>query len=390
MTYVRDSASLKELCLTLKRNSIDRIGIDTEFIRKRTYYPSLCLIQIIYREDVKDGTYRKFAVDILDKNMDVTPLLSILKSKKIKKIMHSGEQDIDALQFFGRMDVNNIEDTQIMAEFCGYRSNMGYAAAVKAILNIDFTKNKSAQISNWEKRPLTKKQLEYAYGDVEYLLELYDVLYRKIKDCGNYDFYRNEIRYVQQSRRPEQLAANSWKKLKPKIHGKYVSYVLLIKNLTSWREVKAIENNKPRNQILRDESIRNIARIKPKTIAELRNIYKNNREILNIKKSYKNDIVEIVSKFVCQDKYVNQLYYVSEKQFIHRDILDYLYSKIYKISTDTHININRILNKMDIISLMMDYEAMENIVYGWKHKLLKDILPEFGNLYKIPQTFAVE
>ncbi|MDR2077669.1 MAG: HRDC domain-containing protein, partial [Rickettsiales bacterium] len=311
MVYVKDSASLRELCSNLENNSINEIAVDTEFIRKCTYYPSLCLIQVAFRKNRATNTPNKFIIDILSKNMDLSPFLSVLENNKIKKIMHSVEQDVDALQFFSGIKINNIEDTQIMAEFCGYRSSMGYATAVRAILNIDFDKSRSTQISNWEERPLTAKQLEYAYSDVEYLVELYDVLYKKINDYGNYDLYRSEIRYLQKSRRPEQLAANSWKKLKSKIHGKCVSYVLLIKDLTSWRENKAIQSNKPRNQILGDKSVRSIARIKPRTLAELKSIYKNNQEILNMKKSYKNEIIEIVSRFVCPDKFLEQVYYVN-------------------------------------------------------------------------------
>jgi ribonuclease D len=372
------SKELKELCSKIRKNSDGSIGIDTEFIRKHNYHPRLCLIQVSFIDNVS-GTHKNFLVDVLDENMNLEPFLRLLRSRKIKKIMHSFSQDMDALRFFTKSDINNVEDTQIMAEFCGYKNDIGYASAVNLILNIEFLKNKNIQVSHWEKRPLSSKQLVYAHSDVEYLLPLYSVLSGKIREIGNYEFYRDEIKHIQNIKQMEYVAENSWKKLRLRLHRKTMNYVLLMKELSKWREFKAMEVDKIRNYILDDNSLENIVAKKPKTIGEFKTLY-SHRKILNLKKTYKNEIIEIIKNFRDEEEFAGQLYYANEVGFQYREILDGLYSEIIEISNSTHIYITRIINKTDLIALLMGYEDKKNIVYGWKKTLLGELLADIEHL----------
>lgn len=372
---ISDSTELKIICEDIKNNSTGIIGIDTEFIRKYEYHPTLCTIQVIYFDKNKNENI-KFIIDILQKELDLKPFLSILRSQRIKKIMHSCGQDLEAIYYTIGGKVNNYDDTQIMAEFCGYTFNIGYANAINDILKINFEKNKKIQVSNWKIRPLTEKQVSYALNDVEYLIELYNFLSLKIREYGNYEYYLNEMKYQEKFRTAEYIIKNSWKKVRIMLNKKNMIDALLIKELTRWRERETIENNTIRNHILTDQALEYIATVKPTTLNELKSIYTENKEILNLKRSYKNNIISIINNFKKANisSYEKQIYYTNENGFKQKKLLNEIYQKVLDISESKHINHYRILNKIDIISIIMHYENKRGILYGWKYKLLNDII----------------
>ncbi|MDR2777657.1 MAG: HRDC domain-containing protein [Rickettsiales bacterium] len=377
MILINSSEDLRELCLQIRRNSSSHLGIDTEFIRRRTYYPILCLVQGIFTKP--DGKDEIFLLDTLRKDIDMRPFSDILGDGNIRKVIHSFSQDLDALQFFFNGEINNIEDTQIMAGFCGYECSLGYISAIGSIVNIGMTKNKTLQASNWQRRPLTEKQLVYACNDVKYLLQLYDVLRKKVEECGNYEFYRSEVKYLQKHRGKEYVLANSWKRLKLRIHRKTMGQALLMKNLAVWRETRAMESNRIRSLILEDSALQTLARVKPKTLEDLKKLYRTNRKILNIGKTYKDEILELIRKFTAVTAvpaYNNELYYTGEMGFGRREELDSLYTRIATIASVRNIYPERVINKMDLIALMMGYEDKKNILYGWKSELLGELFEE--------------
>jgi ribonuclease D len=357
------------------------VGLDTEFIRQKTYYPILCLVQGIFVRP--DGIEEIFVVDVLEKDINLEPLIDILKNGNIKKIIHSFSQDLDALQFFlGPGKINNIEDTQVMAEFCGLEYSIGYLGAVGVITGENLTKNKSLQTSNWRRRPLTKKQLAYACDDVKYLLRLYDELHRKVCECGNYEFYRNEIEHLQRHGEKEQMVVGSWKRLKLKIHKKTMGRALLIKALASWRETRAIESNRIRNLVLKDSALLVIARVRPETPEDMKKLYQTNSEVLNMKKIHRVEILELVKQFVANCRCGDEPYYTVEMGFEYREELDCLYSEIATTARSRHICPDRVINKTDLIALLMGYEDRKNILYGWKSELLAELRIEQPMLQK--------
>ena len=141
--YIDELQKLHIACKYIKQNT-NIIGIDTEFIRKHTYYPILCLVQVIFF-DSNISKYKTFIIDTI-KITDIKYFLQILNSNKIKKIFFSFSQDIDAfLYLMKNKKIHNVDDIQIMMEFCSYNTNIGYANCVTKILNVSFTKNKALQ-----------------------------------------------------------------------------------------------------------------------------------------------------------------------------------------------------------------------------------------------------
>ena len=364
------NADLKRFCKKIKEET-NIIALDTEFIRKYTYFPTLCLIQVGYIN--KDNEKIIKIIDPLAKNLNLTPFLTILKSKKIKKIIHSSSQDLDAFYFINRTKLNNVEDTQLMVEFCG-KSNLSYTSTLNEILQLNISKNKKTQVSNWKKRPLTKKQIKYAGGDVEYLIELYEELNRKLEKNGNLELYKSELNTILKRKNIEYITDNIWKKMKFSIHKEKYSDVILIKKLAKWREQKAIEDNTIRGFILEDELLIKIAEIKPKTLKDFKNNFLSEKQILNMPRNFRNEIINLIIEHN-KNYYSLQndtIFYMKERNFPYKEILEKLTTEIDKIAENRNISASLTLTQYEMIALIMKYEHKKSILYGWKYKLFNN------------------
>lgn len=371
--YITTIKELKSICKDIK-NSTDIIAIDTEFIRRYTYYPILCLIQVNYFSKELNST-RNVIIDALSYDIKLDSFFKILSNKKIKKVIHSFTQDIDALFFSKKIKLNNVDDTQVMAEFCGLGSNLGYATLIEKVLNIDFIKDKKTQHSNWKKRPLSSVQKKYAVEDVVYLIPIYRSLLDKVQLSNNYEYYINEIKYILKFKDKNHLINNAWRKIKFDLNNKCLDYILLVKELCKWREKKAINENIIRTLILSDNVLEKVAEFKPKTLKEFNNIFYNDLAAINITRKDKKELLEIINTFikVSNSSYKHTIFYTNEKHFLYKNLLDILYNNIKKIADEHQISINVTINKTDIIALIMKYEYKKNILYGWKYKLFNSL-----------------
>lgn len=369
---IEKNVDLKKLCKEIKKET-DIIAIDTEFIRKYTYFPTLCLIQVCYIN--KDNEKIINIIDPLAKNLDIKPFLTLLKSNKIKKIIHSSNQDLDAFYFINKTKVNNIEDTQLMVEFCG-KNNLSYTSALNEFLQLNISKNKKIQVSNWKKRPLTKKQIKYAGCDVEYLIELYEELNRILNKNGNIELYKSELNTILKRRNIDYITENIWKKMKFSIHKEKYFDVILIKKLAKWREEKAIEDNTIRGFILEDELLIKIAEKKPKTLKDFKNEFISEKQILNMPKNFRNEIINLITEH--NKNYYslenNKIFYMKEKNFPYRDVLEKLTKEIEKIAKNKNISLSLTLTQYEMIALIMKYEHKKSILYGWKYKVFNDAI----------------
>ena len=165
MHYVKDTNHLAELCSKLNKSKF--LAIDTEFIREKTYWPKLCLIQVFNGED-------KIIIDPLVKGLDLKPFFKILSNNEIVKIFHSGRQDIEIFYNLTKKIPKNIYDTQIAAMVCGFGDSIGYENLVSQLLGKKI--DKTSRLTNWSNRPLSKKQINYAISDVTHLFEIYPLI----------------------------------------------------------------------------------------------------------------------------------------------------------------------------------------------------------------------
>ena len=242
MEIVQDNKSLLKACKLIKKQKI--IYIDTEFLRDKTYWPLLCLIQV--------KTARKtFGIDMIAlRQTDFTEFKEILINKKILKIIHAGRQDLEVIFLKLAIIINPIFDTQIAYNFLMNEGNIGYTTLVKKLLNKSL--NKDFQVSDWSQRPLSKKQINYACNDVKYLPSIYKILSKEIKN-------KKRVREINKEFEKFEFVKNiydinyAWKKIKFK--KKSNINLTLLKKFSKWRELEAQQLNLPRNWVITDKII---------------------------------------------------------------------------------------------------------------------------------------
>jgi len=243
------------------------LGLDTEFMRDSSYYPQLCLVQLSC--DEVDICLDPLAFECS------TILADLLENKKITKIIHSASQDIEALGYYCDCEINAIYDTQLAAEFCNLVPQIGYASLVNELLNVELPKSQTR--SNWAKRPLTQRQIEYSFNDVIYLKPLYDELNQRLGDLKKSIWYEQE--QVNESNRMKKY------KVDPKSaylnfkssHRLAVKNQQVIKQVITWREEFAQRVNRPRHWVLTDKSIAEIGAQLPNDIDALQQITKDDQ-----------------------------------------------------------------------------------------------------------------
>jgi ribonuclease D len=256
MELIKTNKELKEACKTLSKAKF--ITIDTEFIREKTYWSQLCLIQVCSGE-------LELIIDPLEEEIDLTPFIKILNKKSILKILHSGRQDIEIFYKISGKIPYPIFDTQIAAMVCGFGDSVGYEKLVDKVLRKKI--DKSSRFSNWAKRPLTKKQLNYAIGDVTHLYEIYPILNDRLKEKKRTKWLDEELKILTSESTYDTNPEQAYKRLK--IRGYDVKTRGVTFQLAKWREEKAQKNDLPRGRVLRDDIIYELASMKPKSVNEI-------------------------------------------------------------------------------------------------------------------------
>ena len=240
MELVQDNKSLLRITKLLKKNEV--LFVDTEFLRNNTYWPKLCLIQIKAKKKI-------YLIDPLAKDMDLEIIKEIFLDPSILKVFHSARQDIEVLMNVFNVIPWPIYDTQLAANFIFAETDIGYSNLVEKFFEIKLSKK--YQVSDWSKRPLKDKQIEYAALDVEYLPLLYKKLDTKIRIKRKVRTYKAEIEKLKdivEIYNPK----NSYKKIN--IRKKNIIKSRL-KILSEWRELSAQKLNIPRNWIISDKTI---------------------------------------------------------------------------------------------------------------------------------------
>jgi len=249
MNYIDQQEELEDLCKSLEQEKI--IGFDTEFIRETTFVPVLCLMQISTTKDI-------YVIDPLE--IDISSLIKILTNPDILKIMHSSVQDIDV--FYKNFEIipKPIFDIQIAASFLGYGDSISYAKLVKKLTGAAICKE--SKLTNWQLRPLNEKQISYAANDVKYLHEMHETLLNKLEE---------EERLAWVDEEHENLYTLDSYYLDPELAWKRVSqnreipfFLNYLKSFAKYREELAVQNDRPRRFIIRDEVLVRLAKLQPK------------------------------------------------------------------------------------------------------------------------------
>ncbi|MBR5154395.1 MAG: ribonuclease D [Alphaproteobacteria bacterium] len=267
MNLINTSKDLEEACKILKKQKT--IAIDCEFIREKTYYPIPCLIQVGYDQGA-------FLIDPLAKDMDFSLFAKLMQNKKILKVFHSGRQDIEIIYNLMGIIPCPIFDTQIAAQACGLGESVSYENLVRYYCGVEL--DKSCRLTNWQLRPLTTEQLEYAAGDVSYLIICYEKISSYLKENNREAWVNEEIEDLADISHYKVNPDNSWMRIRHNSHS--IAFLNALKALAKWREERAIKQNISRQTIIKDDMLINIATAFPKNLNELKQVRGMRQDIL--------------------------------------------------------------------------------------------------------------
>ena len=254
--YVDSPAALESLCTRLRGQPW--VAVDTEFMRERTYYPELCLVQVATDEVVA-------CVDPLALP-SLQPLLEVLLDPKTLKVLHAARQDLEIFYNLTGAVPAPVFDTQVVARFLGHPDQSGYGAVVQSILGISL--DKSHARTDWMRRPLPPAALEYAADDVRHLRHLYKKLDAELVSRGRGGWAGPELKALTDEKLYKPDPENAWQRIRG-IQRMKPKAAALAKPLAAWRERTAIAENRPRQWILKDETLMDLAKQQPADLASL-------------------------------------------------------------------------------------------------------------------------
>ena len=261
VNFITSSDTLKKFCTEAAKHSY--ITVDTEFLRERTYYSKLCLIQIAFPGDNDSDSA---LIDVLAKGIDLQPIYDLFLNENVLKVFHAARQDLEIFFIENKIFPKPFFDTQIAAMVCGFGDQVGYETLVRklALVTID----KSSRFTNWSQRPLSEHQLNYAIGDVTHLRTVYEELAVMLNENERSEWLDEELATLLDPKTYDNNPINSWKRIK--IKNNNLGFLAVVKSLANFRETTAQLRNVPRNRVLRDEMILELASIRPKTLPDLK------------------------------------------------------------------------------------------------------------------------
>ena len=253
---ITDTASLAAFCKRLA--GAPYVAIDTEFMREKTYWPVLCLVQLA-------GGGGGDAIDALAKGIDLKPLFGLLADTKILKVFHAGRQDLEIFFHLSGCMPTPVFDTQVAAMVCGFGEQVSYEVLVAKLTNARI--DKSSRFTDWSRRPLSDRQISYALSDVTHLRSVYEKLQLKLTGNGRTGWLEEEMAVLTAPETYDLDPALAFRRIKSRSLNR--RFLALLRELAAWRETEAQRRDLPRNRVLRDESLLEIAHHLPSTAAEL-------------------------------------------------------------------------------------------------------------------------
>ncbi|NOQ77882.1 MAG: ribonuclease D [Gammaproteobacteria bacterium] len=220
----------------------DFLALDTEFVRQTTYYPILALLQLC------DGQQIAIIDPLAIK--DLSPLMTVLYNKDITKVLHSARQDMEIFYYLNQSVPESLFDTQVCAALLGFGEQIGYAPLVKQLLNVDLDKSQTR--TDWLKRPLSQRQIDYAADDVRYLAKIYPLQQKNLQDLGRSNWLEKDFQFLSDTTTYTPSPDTIWRKVKG-VNKLKKQKLAILKKLAAFREELALQQNRPRRRVIADD-----------------------------------------------------------------------------------------------------------------------------------------
>jgi ribonuclease D len=257
MTLITDTNALARFCERQTGSSF--VAVDTEFMRERTYWPILCVVQVA-------GPDAAAAIDALAPGIDLAPLLNLMADQGTLKVFHAARQDIEIFFNLSGTVPAPLFDTQVAAMVCGFGDAASYETLVGKLAHA--TLDKSSRFTDWSRRPLTERQIRYALADVVHLRTVYEMLQQRLTSNARASWFAEEMAELSNPAMYRSDPNEAWRRfrLRGRVDPRFFG---VLREVAAWRETAARQRNLPRGRIMRDEAVLEIASHVPKTIEAL-------------------------------------------------------------------------------------------------------------------------
>ena len=355
MRIIKNNEELITLCQELSKE--DFLTIDLEFLREKTYYAKLCLIQVA-------NSTTSGIIDPLAENLTLDPFFELLKNQNQTKVFHSGRQDIEILYHLSGFIPTPLFDTQIAAMVCGFGEAVSYETLVNKICGI--TLDKSSRLSDWSCRPLSETQLEYALSDATYLVNIYKYFQQHLKQNGRLHWLDEETSILASPQTYENDPYCMWQKLRHRSHNPH--YLTVLRELCAWRELRAQKKNTPRQSLIKDDCLLNIAAVCPTCIEEFEQIRNIHKDI--VKGKLGQEIISVINacEKIPAEQYVKL---PQETPLSHTCIALYeLLKLLLKITSQESGVVAKLIASDDDLKQFSGFHDQNNpILKGWRKEL---------------------
>ena len=343
----------------------DWIALDTEFLREKTYYPKLCLLQIATDEVI--ACIDPIALD------DLSPLLDVIFDARITKVMHAARQDLEILfNIQGSVPVP-VFDTQIAALLLGYPDQIGYGNLVKETLGVSLEKKHTR--ADWSLRPLSQDQVQYAADDVVYLVDVYLQLLEKLNGLGRLDWLHGDFERLTSTDLYLNDPEKAWLKVKggKRLKGSSLS---VLQVFAAWREKTAQKKNIPKGWLMRDDVLIDLARLQPDSIPSLGTIRGIGEGLVKRNGDYLLGLVEDAKKKQPQQLADREL---RQRLSPSQDALVDVMMAVVRISAENNSLNPAVLATRKHLEKLLVGETDSSLMQGWRKKLIGDQLQALLN-----------
>ena len=283
MKTITKTSELKDFC---DRAADEKyITIDTEFLRERTYFSKLCLVQLAIPGNENENAV---IVDTLVNNLDLSPLYEVFKNPNVVKVFHAARQDLEIFYLDSGIFPYPLFDTQIAAMVCGFGDQIAYETLVRQLAKQ--TLDKSSRFTDWSRRPLTEAQKSYALADVTHLRQVYEFLRAKIEKTGRGPWVEEELQILTNPETYRVRPSEAWRRVKTRTSSPRV--IAVVQALADFREDYAQTRNVPRSRVFKDDALIELASTKPTSMEEL------GRARLLLREARKGDIASGILKAI--------------------------------------------------------------------------------------------
>ena len=260
MRTITTTEDLAEFCDAAAQQPY--VTVDTEFLRERTYYSKLCLVQL-----AMPGTDDSNAVlvDPLADGMSLDPLYALFRNTDVVKVFHAARQDLEIFYIDAQVFPEPLFDTQVAAMVCGFGEQVGYETLVRKICHAGV--DKTSRFTDWSRRPLSEAQKKYALADVTHLRQIYEFLAKTLEDNGRERWVAEELSTLTSPETYITRPEDAWKRVKTRTNSP--KFLAMVRELAAFREAYAQDRNVPRNRVYKDDALVELASLKPSNPEEL-------------------------------------------------------------------------------------------------------------------------